>query len=92
MFTPPEGKQVKVALTTGKKLKQYTYNIAARDVGIKAAGASYKTLHLVNAEVDGKKKKELWLAPTKHYIPIKYLVVDKHGDKIEQILTKMSIQ
>ncbi len=92
MFTPPEGKQVKVALTTGKKLKQYTYNIAARDVGIKAAGASFKTLHLVNAEVDGKKKKELWLAPTKHYIPIKYLVVDKHGDKIEQILTKMSIQ
>lgn len=57
MFSPPTGNQVKVALTTGKKLKRYTYNVAARDVMLEAAGQRYKTLHLVNAEVDGKRKK-----------------------------------
>lgn len=92
MFTPPVGDQVKVSLTTGKKLKQYTYQIKARDVDIKAAGATYKTLHLVNAKIDGKKKKELWLAKSQHYIPVKYLVVDKHGDKLEKNLTKISIK
>ena len=94
MFTPPKGNQVALALTTGKKLKHYTYNVKARGVEIKAGGTVYKTVHLVNAEVDGKKKKELWLAEVKanHCIPVKYLVVDKHGDKIEQILTKISIK
>ena len=92
MFTPPTGEQVNVALTTGKKLNQYTYNVAARDVVLNAAGKRYKTLHLVNATVDGKKKKELWLAKSAHYLPVKYLVVDKHGDKLEQVLTKITIQ
>lgn len=92
MFTPPKGDQVNVALTTGKKLKQYTYNVAARDVALNLGGTSYKTLHLVNAEVKGKKKKELWLAQSNYYIPVKYLIVDKHGDKIEQNLTKISIK
>jgi len=92
MFTPPKGNQLKLALTTGKKLKQYTYDIVAHDAVVNVADESYKTLHLVNAEVDGKKKKELWLAPSAHYIPVKYLVVDKHGDKIEQTLTKISVK
>jgi len=92
MFTPPKGDQVKLALTTGKKLKHYTYNIKARDVEIEAGGKTYKTLHLVNAEVNGKKKKELWVAPSQHYVPVQYLVVDKHGEKLQQKLTKISIQ
>lgn len=93
MFTPPEVGQIKLALTTGKKIKQYTYNVK-QGATVKAAGTSYSTMHLMNAEVDGKKKKELWLAKLKsgHCLPVKYLVVDKHGDKLEQILTKVSIQ
>lgn len=90
MFAPPKGDGVKVNLTTGKKFSLYHYLIQARDVEVKAMGQTYKTLHLVDAEVDGKKKKELWLAESIHYIPVKYLVVDKHGDKIEQLLTKIS--
>lgn len=92
MFSPPVGNDVKVNLTTGKKLSLYHYLIQARDVEVSAMGKPYKTLHLVNAEVDGKKKKELWLAESLHYIPVRYLVVDKHGDKIEQHLTKISFK
>ncbi|MFW5432466.1 MAG: DUF3108 domain-containing protein [Methylophilaceae bacterium] len=93
MFTPPKGDQVKLSLTTGKKLKQYTYHVK-QGATIKTAGNNYKTIHLVNAEVDGKKKKELWLAKVKsdYCLPVKYLVIDKHGDKLEQTLTKISIQ
>lgn len=93
MFTPPKGDQVKMALTTGKKFKQYTYNVK-HDVAIKVAGIDHQAIHLVNAEQDGKKKKALWLAKWKgdYVIPVKYLVIDKHGDKLEQTLTKASIQ
>lgn len=92
MFTPPKGEQVKVAVTTGKKFDQYIYNIEANNVALSVAGTTYQTLHLVDAEAEGKKKKELWLAPSKYYIPVKYLVVDKDGDKIEQVLTKITIK
>lgn len=93
MYTPPTGEQVKVSITTGKKFKHYTYLIKEKDVTIKTAGGkSYQTIHLVNAEVDGKKKKELWLAPALHYLPVKYLVVDKHGEKLEQVLTNSVIK
>jgi hypothetical protein len=92
MFSPPKSDDVKVTLTTGKKLSLYHYVVKARDVEMHAAGKTYKTIHLADAETDGKKKKELWLAESLHYIPVKYLVVDKHGDKIEQNLTKISIK
>jgi uncharacterized protein DUF3108 len=92
MFTPPTGSQVKVALTTGKKFDQYIYNIESTNLAVNVAGTQYETVHLVDAEADGKKKKELWLAPSKHYIPVKYLVVDKDGDMIEQVLTKIIIK
>ena len=92
MFTPPAGAQVNVTLTTGKKLDNYVYNIAEENAIVKVGAVSYQTLHLVNAEVDGNKRKELWLAKSKHYLPVKYLVVEKNGDKIEQTLTKISIQ
>jgi len=93
MFTPPQGEQMKLALTTGKKVKQYTYNVE-QGVTVSAAGKSYTATHLMNAKVDGKKKKELWLAKVQkdYAIPVKYLVVDKYGDSIEQTLTKISIQ
>ncbi len=92
MFTPPKGEQVQVELTTGKKLKKYTYSIKSRDVELKLGDVTYQTLHLVNTEVDGKKKKEFWLGKSQHYIPVKYMVVDKHGDKIEQNITKIMIK
>lgn len=93
MFSPPEGEQIKVSLTTGKRFKHYTYLVKESGIPIKAAdGKTYQTLHLVNAEKDGKKKKELWLAPAMHYLPVKYLVVDKHGDKLEQTLTSIIVK
>jgi len=93
MFTPPKVGQVKVALTTGKKLKKYTFNVEQGPT-IKAAGKNYETLHLARAKVDGKKKKELWIGKVtpEYSLPVKYMMVDKRGDKIEQVLTKLSIQ
>ncbi len=92
MFAPPAGKQVSMTLTAGKKLDKYVYNIVDNHAVLDVGGVSYETIHLVSTEVEGKKKKELWLAKSKHYIPVKYLVVDKHGDKIEQTLTNMRIK
>lgn len=92
MYTQPT-EDIKLSLTTGKKLKQYTYKVVANDVEINAGDVEYKTLHLARVQSSKKKgKKELWLATSDHYIPIRYLVVEKNGTELVQTLTKISVK
>jgi hypothetical protein len=92
MYLPqPLKEEVTVSLTTGKKLDQYHYNIKLETEMIQAAGMEYKTLHLAPSEKDDETK-ELWLAADYHYLPVRILFVDEHGQKLEQTLTELQIE
>jgi len=53
----------------------------------------FKTLHLVNASLDGKgNEKEFWLATEQFYLPVKIIQRDESGNVIEQTLTSMQIE
>lgn len=90
MFSPPLSEEVKVTLTTGKKLNQYYYKVAERGIAIKAMDTDYKTTHLVG--VESKDKKELWLADAQYYLPVRYRVQDENGATLEQTLTKLHVE
>ncbi len=92
MFNPPTKDEVKVSLTTGKKLNQYVYKVAARGLVLKTDGVDNKTVHLVSTAADSKDKKELWLAEAQNFIPIRYLLVDDRGASLEQTLTKIHVE
>lgn len=93
MYLPkPLKHSVTVSLTTGKKLNQYQYNIKPEAELIDSAGVQYKTLHLQPAQRDGEETKELWLAADYHYLPVRILLVDENGQKLEQTLTELNIQ
>lgn len=92
MYLPqPLKNSVTLSLTTGKKLNQYQYNIQPEVEVIEAAGMQYKTLHLVPAE-QGDETKELWLAADYHLVPVRILLVDENGQKLEQTLTELQIE
>ncbi len=93
MYLPkPLKGDITVTLTTGKKLNQYQYHINSESEVIASAGAQYKTLHLVPPAQDTQENKELWLAADYHYVPVKILMVDDNGQKLEQILTELKIE
>lgn len=95
MYLPkPLAKDVIVQLTTGKKLNTYEYSNKAMPVTLKVAGKSYKALHLVpkSNEKDPVETKELWLAADQHYLLLRFLMVDEHGAKLEQTLTKLHVE
>ena len=93
MYLPkPLKDSVTVTLTTGKKLNQYQYNIKPEAETIDSAGVQYKTLHLAPAAQDGQETKELWLATDYHYLPVRILLVDDNGQKLEQTLTELHIE
>jgi Protein of unknown function (DUF3108) len=91
MFAPPKADEVKVTLTTGKKLNQYQYKVVARSEKLEAANKSFKTLHISNQADAGDEKKQLWLAQDQFYLPVRY-TLEEDGDKFEQTLTKIHVE
>lgn len=87
--------EVKVTLTTGKKLNQYQYKVLGRSIKLDVANKSFKTLHISNqAGANTNKsdeKKQLWLAQDQFYLPVRY-TLEEDGDKFEQTLTKIHVE
>lgn len=95
MFLPaPLTDAITVTLTTGKKLNQYPYKINAEQVTIESAGKQYKTLHLVpfDQAKTQTETKELWLAAEHYYLPVRILMVEDSGSRIEQTLTELHVE
>jgi hypothetical protein len=94
MFMPaPLKESVSVALTTGKKLNHYQYKINPEHVSIDSAGKQYKALHLVQSTQDKAQTetKELWLGVEHYYLPVRIMLIDENGAKIEQTLTELLV-
>ena len=98
MFLPvPLKNEITVTLTTGKKLNHYLYKINAEQEVLDIAGTQYKTLHLLPpAQLDANKPsaetKELWLAAEHHYVPVRIMIIDENGQKLEQTLTELHVE
>jgi hypothetical protein len=83
---------ITVPLTTGKRLKQYQYKVNPEQKPIDGAGVKYKTLHLASTENDGSESKELWLATEHYYVPVRIVMIDDDGHKLEQTITQLRIE
>lgn len=92
MYSPLTKDDVKVRLTTGKKLKLYQYKVLARSEKVAAANKSFKTLHIANQASAGDEKKQLWLAEDQFYLPVRYSLTDEDGDSFEQVLTNIHVE
>jgi hypothetical protein len=92
MFNPPTKNEVKVTLTTGKKLSKYKYKVVARDLMVDAAKGSYKTLQISNEAGVNEDKKQLWLAQDQYYLPVRYKLINEDGDNFEQTLTNIHVE
>jgi len=90
-FAPPKG-AVTVSVADGKHVTSYTYEPAGRE-RVKTPAGEFDALKLV------KKKKEpqdkgttIWLATDRQNLPVKILIEDKDGTRLEQTAAKISAQ
>jgi uncharacterized protein DUF3108 len=90
MFVQPAGKDFRLPVTTGKKLRNYHYKVTERGVMIEVPAGKFKTIHLEDADKDAAEdQKELWLGAESHFLPVRLMMVDESGAKIEQTLTSL---
>lgn len=83
------GKEIKVTLTDGKGLTQFQYNVAGREV-LKTPAGELETVRLVKQRDNQEDKgTEIWFASGRNYLPVRILVTEKDGVRIDQVLTRI---
>lgn len=98
MFLPtPLKSAFTVTLTTGKKLNQYPYKITGKEVltlaDTNGSSVQYKTIHIqLDQTQPQSESKELWLAAEHYYLPVRIMMVDDNGAKMEQTLTELHVE
>ena len=91
--SPPDlkpGKQIKVTLTDGKGLTRFHYEVAGRE-RLKTPAGELETVRLVKQrENKDDKETEIWFASSRDYLPVRILVIEKDGVRIDQMLTRIA--
>ena len=88
-FAPPKG-PVTVSVADGKDATSYTYVPAGRE-RVKTPAGEFDALKLVKRKVNPDDKgTEIWLAVERSYLPVRLLVVDKNGTRLDTLAAKIS--
>jgi hypothetical protein len=91
MFQPPRGAVVEFHMSTGRKLNLYRYRVLGTETVTTPAG-SFQALHLSKEHGKDEDGTELWLAKSRNYFPVRVLIEEKDGGKLEQQLESISFQ
>ena len=88
MFVAPL-QTMQIPIATGKKLAIYDYSFEG-EVNITSALGELKTMHIVHNGGDSDEKTELWLAIDYQYVPVKIRKIEKNGDVVEMLATRIN--
>lgn len=88
-FAPPSGREIRFSRADGKGVTPFRFNVVGTEK-IKTPAGEIPALHL-SKERDGPEDKEtdIWLASERNFLPVRILVVEKDGTRIDQIVTRM---
>src|SRR5438874_13394257 len=86
----PAGKSdsISYSIADGKGLSRHTYKLVGRE-RIKTPVGEFDTVKAAR-QGDDRETAEVWLAPQYSYLPLRLLVVDKDGTRMEQLPTRIS--
>ena len=90
-FSPPRD-MVTAGVADGKRVTSYTYKVAGRE-RVKTPAGEFDALKLVKRKDNPlDKATEVWLAVDRQYIPVRILVVEKDGTRLDQVAVKISVK
>lgn len=88
--SPPDlklGKDIKITVTDGRGLTRFHYKVAEGEL-LKTPAGEFETVRLVKQRENKEDKEtEIWFASGRDYLPVRILVVEKDGVRIDQVLT-----
>ena len=91
-FAPPGAAAATVIASDGKSATTYVYQAAGRE-RVKTPAGEFDALKLVKRRDHPRDRvTEIWLAADRQYIPVRILVIEKDGSRIDQSAVRISSQ
>lgn len=88
-FDVPGSKPVTVHATDGRGVTTYVFQAEGR-VRLKTPAGDFEALRLVKRkDSPGDKGTEIWLAVDRGYLPMRILVTEKDGTRLDQVATRV---
>jgi hypothetical protein len=88
-FAAPQGRELSATVVDGRGTTRYRYVIAGRET-LKTPAGSFETVRLVKQQDPGDARgTQLWLAAAQDYIPVRLLVIEKDGTRLDTVLTRI---
>ncbi len=91
MFMQSAKGDAKLWMTTGRKLNLYQYKRAGEEKIATPAG-TFLTLHFIKQHAADEDGTEIWLAKKRHNFPVRIVIEEHDGGRIEQNLTALSFE
>ncbi len=84
------GREITVNLTDGKGVTHFQYKVAGTET-LKTPAGDLETVHVVKQrENRDDRGTELWFASARDYLPVRILLIEKDGTRIDQVLARIS--
>ena len=91
-FRPPGSSPIGLSITDGKGVATVVYEPGGRET-LKTPAGEFETLKLARRKNGPEDRTtEIWLAARRDYLPVRILVVEKDGTRIDQVVTRLSVQ
>lgn len=91
LFTPPEQlRELRFAMTNGRKLDHYRY-VTGPDTALDTALGRLAVVHLVKQHAAGETATEIWLAREHAMMPVKMRIIEDDGSRFEQIIVRLEM-
>lgn len=91
-FVPPKGKEVVMDVADGRGVDRFRYLISSPEK-IKTPAGELDAIRLTKQREPGDDRgTEVWLSVAHGYVPVRVLVVEKDGTRLDQVATRLLTQ
>jgi hypothetical protein len=91
-FVPPRDKEIVMDVADGRGVDRFRY-LVSNPEKLKTAAGEIDTVKLVKQREPGDDRAtEVWLSVRQHYAPVRILVVEKDGTRLDQIATRVVLE
>ena len=89
-FRVPGNAPVSVSITDGKGVSTSSYKAAGREM-VRTPAGEFEALRLEREKKEpDDRTSEIWLATKHGYVPVRILVIEKDGTRIDQVATRLT--
>jgi hypothetical protein len=91
-FKQPGSQPFTVNVSDGRGVSTHVYRAAGRE-RLKTAAGDFDTLRIVRQkDAPGDRGAEIWLAVDRHFLPLRILLTEKQGVRLEQTAVRVVLQ